>query len=584
MLKRPFQSSLPSSHQLPSPTSWVARQKTSTEVGNPQPINKDDHHKLVKLSDPRGTVCISDWSGAKLEQKVKTGSQAHQPTAQHKAPDPGELGDKAPENQELQDNMQSHLLSQSAMLSDSDKRLLSGSADTDDITAEQIMSDRQQLRQLKQYVHQQQRLRQVERKIRQTLDPTNVADTAVVETAAFFNATQVGVLCYDPASQAFEQVARYCQREAIAWQPALKISQRDFSTCIQHLQQGRHVCIQPNQLTTHQPEAYQPEAYQPETHQLTTDKTAAHTAEQESAQWLTHRTGSWLFIPVQLQPSANDSYSRSDSHEDANQKTAMMPYGGILALALPPRAVWPESAIAAAESIALELSLALKQSQQYQALIETNQDLQKLALSDGLTSLANRRRFDEHLDYEWQRLVRDKQPLSLILCDLDHFKRYNDTFGHPAGDRCLIRVARALLNGPQRPADLVARYGGEEFAIILPNTDTHGAWRIAQKIHDSIRALKIDHAPDNEEPYVTVTMGVSTVIPGHDNSAQMLVQASDLALYHAKKHGRNRTYINGHYNTVSPYQASGHQATPDGLLKLMPQSLEAQISLELPRD
>jgi diguanylate cyclase (GGDEF)-like protein len=109
-----------------------------------------------------------------------------------------------------------------------------------------------------------------------------------------------------------------------------------------------------------------------------------------------------------------------------------------------------------------------------------------------------------------------------------------------------------LLNGPQRPADLVARYGGEEFAIILPNTDTHGAWRIAQKIHESIRALKIAHAPDNDQAYVTVTMGVSTVIPGHDTTAQMLVQAADLALYHAKQQGRNRTYVHAHYNTVNP--------------------------------
>ena len=171
--------------------------------------------------------------------------------------------------------------------------------------------------------------------------------------------------------------------------------------------------------------------------------------------------------------------------------------------------------------------------------------------------MANRRRFDEHLSDEWQRLARDQQPLSLILCDLDHFKRYNDTFGHPAGDRCLIRVARALLNGPQRPADLVARYGGEEFAVILPNTDTHGAWRIAQKIHENIRELKVEHAPNHEEKYVTVTMGVSTVLPGRNSTAQTLVQAADLALYHAKQQGRNRTYVHAHYNTVDTDFESG---------------------------
>ncbi|MEM6599181.1 MAG: hypothetical protein AAF635_13645, partial [Cyanobacteria bacterium P01_C01_bin.69] len=111
MLKRPFQNSLPSSHQLPSPTSWVASQGTPTEVGNPQPINKDDHHKLVKLSDPKGTVCISDWSQAKLDKRGKAEDHTYQPRAQHKVPDSGALGDQTPENKVLQDNMQSHLLS-----------------------------------------------------------------------------------------------------------------------------------------------------------------------------------------------------------------------------------------------------------------------------------------------------------------------------------------------------------------------------------------------------------------------------------------------------------------------------------------
>jgi len=246
----------------------------------------------------------------------------------------------------------------------------------------------------------------------------------------------------------------------------------------------------------------------------------------------------------------------SEELREPSVEASLVQHWGILALALPSEQSWSSAAIACAQSIAIELSFAMQQAQQYQSLLLANQELQKLALSDGLTRLANRRRFDEHLSDEWQRLARDRQPLSLILCDLDHFKRYNDTFGHPAGDRCLIRVAKALLSGPQRPADLVARYGGEEFAVILPNTDTNGAWRIAQKIHESIRQLKIAHAADNEKPYVTVTMGVATIIPGHEATAQGLVQAADMALYHAKQQGRDRTYVHAHYNTLNPDDSS----------------------------
>lgn len=293
----------------------------------------------------------------------------------------------------------------------------------------------------------------------------------------------------------------------------------------------------------------------------------------EAQKWLARWPGSWLLIPV----SANhgDHQRRQPLPAELSTHTEASNIGnsdfwGFMALARSERESWTDTAINAAHSITVTLTAAMQHAHQYHELMVAKQELQKLALSDGLTCLANRRRFDEHLADEWQRLAREKKPLSLILCDLDHFKRYNDTFGHPAGDRCLIRVARALLSGPQRPADLVARYGGEEFAIILPNTDTHGAWRIAQKIHESIRALHIDHAPDNEEPYVTVTMGVSTVIPGHDNTAQMLVQASDLALYHAKQQGRNRTYVNGHYNTVSQEQVIGEPSENDAQLDLMP--------------
>lgn len=431
-------------------------------------------------------------------------------------------------------------------------------------------SEALQVDQLKQHIWQQQRLHQVERKLSQTLDFSTIAGTTVVETAALLNATQVNLLRYDDVSRSCQQVVRYCQNQQLAWQPAFSITQTEFPLLLQQLWQGKLLQIASGQVTTSSVIATAHDTHPASTIGHDVNSVPEH----ETQQWLARWPGSWLLIPIRksqhTQPQPTETEPSSHTHDSD--------YWGFMALALPERERWTEAAAKAAHSITVTFKAAIQHAQQYHELVIANKELQKLALSDGLTCLANRRRFDEHLADEWQRLAREKQPLSLILCDLDHFKRYNDTFGHPAGDRCLIRVARALLSGPQRPADLVARYGGEEFAIVLPNTDTHGAWRIAQKIHDSVRALQINHAPSNEEPHVTVTMGVSTVIPGHENTAQMLVQASDLALYHAKQQGRNRTYVNGHYNTVSEDQVMDGQ--PDSTDKLDVMPLEATEKAE----
>ena len=387
-------------------------------------------------------------------------------------------------------------------------------------------------------VAQQQRLRQVERKLRNSLELSNILGAAVVESAALLEARQVVLLKYQADVQCWQQVAQYCQNQSLAWRQRFSIVRSESPDLMRQLVHNEAV-----QLHVQQP--------------LPTT---------ETRQWLACWSGSWLLVPVrkthdigyslnahgQIGISAGATTARSDDD-----------HWGIMALSLAESDVWHVNAIACAQSIAVELSLAIAQAEKHQSLMAANQALQKLALLDGLTSLANRRRFDEHLASEWQRLARDRQPLSLILCDLDNFKRYNDSFGHPAGDRCLKKVSNALLKGPQRPADLVARYGGEEFAIILPNTDTNGAWRIAQKIHDSVRALKIAQAANNDKPYVTVTMGVSTIVPGHDTTAQILVQAADLALYHAKKQGRDRTYIHAHYNTVNSNTVNPSTVNPN---------------------
>ncbi|MBD1923790.1 diguanylate cyclase [Microcoleus sp. FACHB-831] len=200
---------------------------------------------------------------------------------------------------------------------------------------------------------------------------------------------------------------------------------------------------------------------------------------------------------------------------------------------------WQSWEIDLLDSLATQVGIALQQAQLYQQLEAANQQLQRLATLDGLTSLANRRKFDEYLDAEWRRMAREKTPLSLILCDIDFFKRYNDNYGHPAGDECLQKVACAIRSAVKRPADLVARYGGEEFAAILPNTDLAGALKVAEEIRSRVGGLEIVHAFSSVKQHVTISLGVASIIPGHDTSVKMLIALADKALYQAKAEGRD---------------------------------------------
>lgn len=168
-----------------------------------------------------------------------------------------------------------------------------------------------------------------------------------------------------------------------------------------------------------------------------------------------------------------------------------------------------------------------------------NETLHRLANLDGLTGVANRRNFDEYLAQEWLRMAREKQPISLILSDIDYFKRYNDTYGHLLGDDCLKEVAKTIQQAVHRPADLVARYGGEEFAILLPNTPLSGAIQVAEAILESIRQREIPHKASKVKPYVTLSMGVASLIPTHQIQPTLLIDAADDGLYQSKAKGRN---------------------------------------------
>ncbi|MBD2776631.1 diguanylate cyclase domain-containing protein [Iningainema tapete] len=179
-----------------------------------------------------------------------------------------------------------------------------------------------------------------------------------------------------------------------------------------------------------------------------------------------------------------------------------------------------------------------QQTELYQKLQQANQQLEYLARIDGLTQLGNRRRFDEYIEQQWKQLAREQKPLSLILCDLDYFKGYNDTYGHLAGDECLVQIAAAINSAVKRSADLVARYGGEEFAVILPNTDETGAVQVATAIQNQVRQLQLEHSSSNVG-YVTVSMGIATTIPSHNSLPQALIASADGALYRAKQQGRD---------------------------------------------
>jgi len=178
-----------------------------------------------------------------------------------------------------------------------------------------------------------------------------------------------------------------------------------------------------------------------------------------------------------------------------------------------------------------------------------NKSLQHIALTDSLTNLANRRHFDQHLEIEWRRMVREQKPLALILADVDFFKLYNDTYGHVAGDKCLQEIAKVIVKNVKRSGDLVARYGGEEFAMVLPNTDAHGARHLAERIRQDLALRMIAHSRSPVHygslyiQRVSLSLGVVSIIPHQDVTLEWLIMQADAALYKAKETGRDRIFL-----------------------------------------
>ncbi len=208
--------------------------------------------------------------------------------------------------------------------------------------------------------------------------------------------------------------------------------------------------------------------------------------------------------------------------------------------------------LAAQASVAIENARLYEQVQDYSRTLEekvaertarleqVNLELQGLAERDGLTGVANRRRGAAYLEQTWTRLRREKLPLSVIMLDVDHFKAFNDNYGHQAGDDCLIEVANALSAQLLRPADLIARYGGEEFMLILPDTDREGVAQVAEKLRQAIEELAIEHAHSSTSNVVTISAGTATMVPNAKGGTEHLLREADIALYRAKRMGRNQ--------------------------------------------
>lgn len=181
---------------------------------------------------------------------------------------------------------------------------------------------------------------------------------------------------------------------------------------------------------------------------------------------------------------------------------------------------------------------ALRQSQQQ--LMESNMELRRLTNSDGLTGLGNRRYFDEYLNAEWQRARRDAREISMLMIDVDHFKAYNDAYGHIAGDEALKRVANMIFSNCDRSTDLAARFGGEEFALVLPGTSAGTARLVGEKLRRSVEAAQIAHKDGGSGPWLTVSIGTATAVPIGDQPCTDMIQVADRGLYQAKRTGRNR--------------------------------------------
>ncbi|MGK7935065.1 MAG: EAL domain-containing protein [Xenococcaceae cyanobacterium] len=243
-----------------------------------------------------------------------------------------------------------------------------------------------------------------------------------------------------------------------------------------------------------------------------------------------------LILPILIKDT--DHTSRFFSFTENKLLTNNTLYGWLIVDRCSSDSTWQAEEIIVLQELTTHLSMGIKQGLLHKQLSE-------LALLDSLTRIYNRRFFDQQLKREWGRLQRTSAPLSLIMCDIDYFKFYNDLYGHQQGDKCLQQVAQAISSTLKRSADILTRYGGEEFAIILPLTPQAGASKVGEDIRKTVKELAIPHHNSLVDSVVTLSVGVASAIPDsvNINSPQLLIESADLALYQAKERGRNRVEV-----------------------------------------
>ncbi|MBE9227231.1 PAS domain S-box protein [Phormidium sp. LEGE 05292] len=354
----------------------------------------------------------------------------------------------------------------------------------------QDITERKQLEELLQsQLQKEEALNRVIQIIRNSLDLSTIFSSAVIDIGELLEVEQVAIFQYLPENEVWLAVAEYRQNSNINSLMKQKIPDRENPIASQL---KKLKIVQLNDASLSQDEI---------NHSL--------------AQTF---PGAWLLIPLHF-----------------NSAT-----WGCLSLLKPQQYSWQESEIEIAREIAEQLAMAIYQSELYHQVQVANEELKRLATIDGLTQIANRRRFDEYLNLEWLRLRREKAPLCLILFDIDYFKLYNDTYGHLAGDDCLRQVAIAISEIFRRPGDLFCRYGGEEFAVVLPYTHLSGATYLAELIRQAIHNLQIPHSQSLVSNHLTISLGVACIIPNAQFSPQNLINVADQALYTAKQQGRDR--------------------------------------------
>lgn len=360
------------------------------------------------------------------------------------------------------------------------------------IVIEDISDRKRAEAELRRQAQQQKALNRVIQAIRDSLDLNTIFSTAVSETGKFLQVDQVYLVQYLPDEQLWIHVADYHPNP-----DAPKIVRQEI------------------------PDQENPLAERLKALEIVQINDVFRLKDECNCFLAQPFPGAWLLAPLSV---------------------GSVVWGSLILIKIRQTYVWQDFQIELVQAVADQLAIAIQQSLLYEQVQAANLELRNIALLDGLTRIPNRRCFDNTLLQEWNRLLREGQPLSLILCDIDYFKRYNDTYGHPKGDECLQKIAQALLNASRRPADLVARYGGEEFGVILPNTDSVGAIQVAEFIRNTVKQLHIAHPSSNVSDHVTVSLGIASLTPSSSSSPQGLLQIADLALYQAKQKGRDQAY------------------------------------------